>query len=138
MTGHRTNTLGTMTELLRRLTQWTPAWRLALVASMALILWLSTAELTHPVATSTWDKANHTLAFIELMLLARLGWPRLPVLHSGLLILAFGALIELIQAPIPYRSASLLDLVADAIGIGLGLMLWWFILRPLQAIRQSD
>lgn len=121
-----------MTDLLRRLTQWTFAWRFALVASMALILWLSTSKLEHPVATSTWDKANHAIAFIELILLARLGWPRMAVIHSALIILGFGALIEIVQAPIPYRSASLLDLVADAVGIALGLGIWWVTLRKLQ------
>lgn len=122
-----------MTDLLRRLTQWTSAWRFALIASMALILWLSTSQLDHPVVTSTWDKANHAVAFIELILLARLGWPRLPVIHSALIILGFGVLIEIIQAPLPYRSASLLDIVADAIGILIGLAIWWASLRRLQA-----
>lgn len=122
----------TMTDLLRRLTQWTFAWRFALVASMALILWLSTTQLEHPVATSTWDKTNHAIAFIELILLARLGWPHMAVIHSALIILGFGALIEIVQAPIPYRSASLLDLVADAVGIALGLGIWWITLRKLQ------
>lgn len=122
-----------MTELLRRLTQWIPAWRFALIASMALILWLSTSPLEHPVVTSTWDKANHAIAFIELILLARLGWPRLSVIHSALIIFGFGVVIEIIQAPIPYRSASVLDLVADAVGIVIGLAIWWTTLRKFQS-----
>ncbi len=98
-------------------------WRLCLAASVAIILVLATTSHTDAVPASFGDKFNHLIAFLELTLLARLGWPRArPLLVAGL-VLSFGLLLELLQAPLPYRSFSLLDLVADAAGIALGLAL---------------
>ncbi len=76
---------------------------------------------TPPEALSTgWDKTNHLLAFVTLGLLARWGWVspwRWPAL------LAFGALIELLQAQLPPRQASWADLAADALGLAVAALL---------------
>ncbi|MGP4845230.1 VanZ family protein [Marinobacter sp. 1Y8] len=116
-----------MTQLFHRFTRMTALWRLALIGSMLVILWLATTRLDYPIPASSWDKLNHLIAFIELAILARLSWPRLSPAYAGLAMLAYGLAIEIIQAPLAYREFSLLDLVADGAGvlIGLTLMLWF-------------
>lgn len=43
--------------------------------------------------------------------------------RAALACLAYGALVEVLQAFTPPRSADALDLLADAVGIGIGLLL---------------
>jgi len=67
-----------------------------------------------------WDKANHLVAFVTLMALAELGWPGRRAMPWRLaLVLGYGVFIELVQAQLPYRQGSLLDLVADGLGVAL-------------------
>ncbi len=115
-----------MTDLLRSLIHQTRLWRAALFVSMAVILWLATAKLDHPIEVSSWDKINHLVAFIEVTLLTRLGWPQMKALHVAVAMLGFGVLIEIVQFPLPYRETSLLDVFADSLGIAAGLILWRF------------
>ena len=42
-----------------------------------------------------------------------------------LLVTALGGAVELLQAPVPGRSASVLDLAADAVGAAAGVTAWW-------------
>lgn len=72
-----------------------------------------------PVST-LWDKADHLLAFAVLTLLGRAAFP-ITARRLALGLLAYGAAIELAQSALPTRSGSLLDLLADALGIGLAL-----------------
>lgn len=68
------------------------------------------------------DKIEHLLAFFVLTVLCRMGWPRRGWLMSGVLV-AYGIGIELAQGSITLgRSASAADVVADLLGIGLGLI----------------
>ena len=67
-----------------------------------------------------WDKGDHVLAFACLTWLWRGAFPgRVRWLVLGLL--AYGGLIEVLQALTPYRYADAMDLVGDAIGIAVGL-----------------
>lgn len=99
-------------------------WRTLFVLSILAIAFLATADSSMPLPSTPSDKLNHLLAFLELTLLARLGWPRL---HGFWLVpglLTFGLAIEGVQAHLPYRDFSLADLAADALGIAAGLLPW--------------
>jgi VanZ family protein len=71
------------------------------------------------------DKLNHLLAFGSMGLAGLLscagGWQRALGAAAGLL--AYGGFIELVQSQLPTRTASWADLLADACGILLGLLL---------------
>lgn len=99
-------------------------WRAALILSVIVISWLATSNQGQALPSTGWDKANHTLAFLQITLLMRLGWPLLPVKTLITLILSYGVFIELVQAWLPHRHLSGLDLVADMVGIALGLLVW--------------
>jgi VanZ family protein len=76
------------------------------------------------MVTTGWDKSNHWLAFTVLTWLACNAFPkRLAVTLLGLL--AYGALIEILQSFTPTRSAEWLDLFADGVGILTG----WALVR---------
>ena len=70
------------------------------------------------------DKVEHALAFLVLTLLAASGWRQLPLWFISLAMMTYGLLIELIQGwPGLQRSPSFADVLADLVGIGLGLTL---------------
>lgn len=95
-------------------------WQATLLISIAAILFLATTSNTYPIPSAPNDKINHLLAFLELTLVTRLAWPRLSFLWYAPGLLAFGLILEIVQANLPYRDFSLADLAADAVGIGLG------------------
>lgn len=67
---------------------------------------------------ASWDKANHLVAFAVMAWLADLAWraQRHAILRWGLL-LGYGLLIETVQHFLPLRHFSLLDWVADGLGV---------------------
>ena len=77
-----------------------------------------------PAKLSTgWDKANHLLAFGVMAWLGCKAFERhIFSLLCGLL--AYGAVIEMLQSLTPNRSAEWQDWVADGVGILLGWMVW--------------
>lgn len=99
-------------------------WRVCLIISVIAILFLATTSQDYPIPSAPSDKVNHLIAFLELTLLVRLSWPGLQLSTVALSALGFGMVIELLQAPLPYRDFSLWDLLADSAGIALGLASW--------------
>jgi len=70
-----------------------------------------------------WDKAQHALAFAGLTLLGLWAYPgRSGRVIAGLL--AFGAGIEIAQAATGWRIGELPDLLADAVGLVVGWLVW--------------
>lgn len=73
-----------------------------------------------------WDKLDHLAAFAALALLARMGWPSLSRPWLAGMLLVYGVVLEAAQAhPLVGRTASVSDMIADALGIALGLALAW-------------
>jgi VanZ family protein len=83
------------------------------------------------------DKLNHVGCFALLAVLAWWAGCR-PLWAVGAGLLAFGVLIEVAQSAVPTRSADPLDLVADLLGIALGLLLCAAVrARRLNRLRAS-
>ena len=96
------------------------AARILLVAMAALVAHLATTDQSYPVASDVPDTVNHVLAFGALALLADFSFPATRFGAAKVLpLLAYGALIEVVQSFLPYREASLADLAADATGIAI-------------------
>lgn len=73
------------------------------------------------VVTVGWDKANHASAFFALAVLGLGGYPgRTAFVCAGLL--GYGVLVELLQGTTTWRAAEAADLLADAIGIAVGVV----------------
>lgn len=104
-------------------------WALwAFWACVAAVLFLALASPNAHLPTTGWDKANHALAFAVLAVLGGIAYPgRLARVLVALL--AYGALIEVLQTFTPDRTGEWLDLLADAVG----LLLAWPLARRLIA-----
>ncbi len=95
---------------------------------LALVLLVCTLAFSPdpPAAVDTgWDKANHLLAFTALAFCAEFAFWPLPARRWRIVagLLALGSFIEVVQTTIPGRSGEVTDLLADAAGIAVGLML---------------
>jgi VanZ family protein len=76
-----------------------------------------------PSVFAWWDKAQHALGFALLTALGLLAYGRSRwYVPAGLLLL--GALIEVAQAASGWRTGDWKDLLADAIGILVAMLLW--------------
>lgn len=111
-------------------------WRGLLALQFLVITWLALTPAPPPAAGLGWDKANHLMAFASLAFTAVWAlwpqpsqWPRL-----GALMLAYGIAIELAQSLMHPREADGVDVLADLIGVLLGLLAAW-LTRRLAAAR---
>lgn len=109
------------------------------VGLLALGYWLAMFIGTHlpgtpvpPQPERSWDKLAHVTAFAGLALLLCLAgalWlgasPRLLAAVLGLLAL-YGVMDEATQRFLPYRAPDVDDWLANMLGAGLGLSLFWF------------
>lgn len=98
---------------------WLP---LAFWAPLCFVTYMALTPLTHPAIPRTNDKIMHLLAFGYLtgaFAVAYAHWTTWQ--RTGGIMLAYGVLIEVVQAFIPNRYCSWLDIVADSTGIALAL-----------------
>lgn len=79
------------------------------------------------------DKWTHFLAFAVLTLLLRLSY-RVSSFQTLFLLSFYGVFIELSQYFTPNRCAEMLDVVADMIGIGIGLLLYKFLQSKIDEV----
>jgi VanZ family protein len=94
-------------------------FRVFLVIALLAISFLATTRLTLPVAREMSDKVSHMTAFFLLALLVDFSFPAWTYRTKVLVLIAYGLSIEMTQAYLPYRSCSLVDLGADAVGLAL-------------------
>lgn len=94
---------------------------LPFVAVLAVILFAGLKPDPVPQLFSQQDKLHHMLGFAALAFSLRLAFPRLPL--GWLVGASFAAalLIEFGQGLLPQRTASLADMLANALGVSLGL-----------------
>lgn len=84
-----------------------------------------------PKIGSLSDKTVHFIAFAVLTLLLRLSYS-ITWFQTFLLLFVYAAFIEFSQFFTVNRSAELLDVVADIIGIGIGLLFYPFMERVIK------
>ena len=113
---------------------------------IALMYWTAlTVGLLHPKggalpglvlgSLGEWPGAAHLLAFVVLAALVCASRLRVPPLSSVATLFVYGLATELAQISIPGRHASLLDALANTLGIAVGIILWrWQ--RPIGAGRR--
>ena len=69
------------------------------------------------------DKLEHMAAFAALTVLIRCGWPDAPRWLSAIGALGFGVVIEAVQSlDFIGRTPSMTDMIANALGVALGLL----------------
>lgn len=111
-----------------------------LVVVVATLCWALVTPGMGPGERFGADKIAHASAFALVGSLAAIAWPgRRAAVLSFLGLVLLGALTELAQMIVPYRSASLGDVAADVIGAAIGISAI-FLIRRLQLgrIRLQD
>ena len=63
------------------------------------------------------DKLQHAIAYGVIASLIRMGTVRPGFFLIGVGVVALGAIDECLQIPLPFRTASILDLLADGVGV---------------------
>ena len=81
-----------------------------------------------------WDKQNHFIAFFVLTILLGLAYSQLTAIKKFGLLLLMGFQIETMQYFITGRFFSLLDVVADSIGIVMGMV----VLKMIDALYKRE
>lgn len=87
------------------------------VAAAAFALWRALLPDDGGMGLIPWDKAKHFIVFYVLTALAITALPASRFWRIGLVLLAFGGMIEVLQAFVG-RDAAWGDVLADACGIG--------------------
>lgn len=107
------------------------AFKIAFWIALGCIEYLATTSYHIALVESLWDKFNHFFAFGVLYILLSFGYVGLKGWQKAFLLLLFGAQIEIVQSFLPSREFSLLDIVADSIGIVIGAAVTAFFSRYL-------
>ncbi len=85
-------------------------------AGLAQLFLLDEPQLARDVANATWDKLLHAMVYGGLALFYWMGLGFRAPFPSWVLVTTIGALDEFHQIFIPTRTADVLDVVADAVG----------------------
>jgi VanZ family protein len=98
-------------------------WRVLLVLMIGITCWFAFTPRPPGFDFKDADKVNHLLAFSGMTVAGCLSrpagsWPRLRVVLGMLL---FGLFIEAVQSQLPARTAEWGDVMADAVGVLIGL-----------------
>lgn len=90
-------------------------------------------------ASGVWDKAAHFVVFGLILWSFGILFRRLPRLAAAVLAVVLGGAVEVVQGMVG-RDASGGDLLADALGVALALLLWaiWRRFEPRTAFQTSN
>ncbi len=110
------------------------AWRLAFVAYFALLSWQLLTPVTI-VSAGSWDKLIHFSGFFVLGGLAILAGRSIQTSRLILTLIAYAALTEILQYFIPGRSFSVLDWVADSLGVLVAVLSGLYVLDRFQFLK---
>lgn len=91
-------------------------------AIIVLVFSLMPTQMLPGVALDLWDKAQHLLVFLYLTILGCMAY-RSPF-RLLLALIIFGGLIEILQRLSGWRFGDWLDLLADLLGVLLGLAIY--------------
>jgi VanZ family protein len=92
--------------------------------AVVVLLYLCLAPAKDLPAETLWDKAEHAIAWFVLAAVGLAFWPARPRRIAGFA-LAFGALIEILQATLPTgRDGDWRDWIADAVGVAAAVLTW--------------
>lgn len=111
-------------------------FKLALAAALIVISYLVFSQPSYPQTIPNMDKVGHLLSFFCLSYLTHLAFkPRWYFLAMTLA--CYAIFIELVQSYLPYRSASIADLIADMIGVLFFYFCHWCYQRYINASQMQ-
>lgn len=99
-------------------------YQISFFITLLVIEYLATTTREIEVIAHSWDKLNHLAAFAVLYVLLSGGYGSMSVRMRLAVLMLFALQIEIVQHFIPGRDFSLLDIVADGVGIAFGQLLF--------------
>ena len=96
-------------------------FKIAFFFALVAIEYLATTTREIEIVSNMWDKSNHFIAFFTLYILLSLSYKNMKLTIKVFYLMLFAIQIELVQHFIEGRFFSLMDVVADAIGIVIGI-----------------
>ena len=104
--------------------------RLAFAVGVLINTYLSVMPPDGMPKVQIWDKASHATAYALLACAAVIGFrKRLRVVAICVGVFAVGLVLEGIQGLLPYRDASVADVMANALGVMTGALLALLLVR---------
>jgi len=93
-------------------------FRVSFISALTITTYLTMTFVEYSVAENISDKLSHAIAFLMLSLFLDFSFPSSEFDWKKYLpLFLYGVMIECVQYFLPYRSFSLLDMLADALGI---------------------
>jgi len=107
-------------------------WQVLVLLLAAAVLYLALIPMPPHELSLGWDKVNHAAAFTALTVASVFasGGSRRTLLWALLGVFALGGAIEILQLFVPSRSSEWADLLADVVGMCVGLA----VALPLQRL----
>ena len=105
------------------------SFRLYFFICLIAIEYLATTSRHIEVVEGMWDKSNHFIAFFTLYLLLSLAFRGFALIKKVGVLLLFGVQIEILQQLIGRSAFSGLDIVADSVGIFLGVTTYYVFVK---------
>ncbi len=94
------------------------SFRVLLCFTLVIVTYLATTALEFTVVSSIYDKINHFVAFFVLALLLDFSFPNFNFnMFKIILLITYGFSLEMIQHFLPHRMFSLIDVLADIVGL---------------------
>ncbi len=109
------------------------AGRFVFIGYFVLLSWQLLTPVTI-VSAGSWDKLIHFAGFFVLGGLAILAGRNIPASRLILTLIAYAALTEILQHFIPGRSFSVLDWVADSLGVLVAVLSGLYVLDHFQIL----
>ncbi len=85
------------------------------------VTWLNIAPLSFGDIEFFWDDLAHASCWLILCLSLRLALPRRKFIYPAVWLFAYSVLVEVVQHFLPYREFSMLDILANGVGVLLAL-----------------
>lgn len=109
-------------------------WRFSFLAYFLLLSWQLLTPVTI-VSAGGWDKLIHFSGFFVLGGLAMLAGWKTSTYRLVLALIGYAALTEILQHFIPGRSFSVLDWVADSMGLVIAALIVSVVLKRISFLR---
>jgi VanZ family protein len=112
-------------------TNYTIAFRFLFWSTLFIVLYLAFTPEEIEITQNIWDKFKHAFAFFVLLSLYFFAYPNSLLSDGVLFLLGVGVFIEIVQLLLPTRDFSLLDILADLVGLFLGRFFLFFARKSL-------
>lgn len=106
------------------------------MAYFALLSWQLLTPVTI-ISAGSWDKLYHMVSFAILAGLAILAWRNFSSRTIIITLICYAALTEILQHFIPGRSFSVLDWLADGLGVAIATLITVYLLKHFRFLDTS-